>query len=64
MGGHAPSSQSPFPLDFERLCLLQLQSDWGSEMILCDVGEADFWIKPDALQRGDFSDVLGDTRGG
>jgi len=44
IGGHVPSTQSPMALDYDRICLMQLRSDWGSEMILCDVGEADYWI--------------------
>lgn len=64
VGGHVPSTQEPVPLDSDRVCLAQFQSDYGTEMILCDLGEADFWIEPARLANADFSDVLADTRGG
>ena len=64
LGGFVPSTQNPFPVDFPDACLLQLQSDYGTEMIICDLGEADFWIAPDALARRDFTEAFGDTRGG
>jgi hypothetical protein len=64
IGGHVPSSQEPMPLDYDRVCLAQFQSDSGTEMTLCDLGEADFWIRPSDLEAADFSDVFADTRGG
>lgn len=64
LGGYVPSSQEPMPVDSERICLMQFQSDFGVNMMLCDVGEADFWIKPEDLARRDFSDVLAFTQGG
>jgi hypothetical protein len=64
LGGHVPSTQSPAELDGNRICLMQMRTDYGADMMLCDVGECDFWIKPADLARADFSDVEGDTRGG
>jgi hypothetical protein len=64
MGGHVPSSQDPAPIDHAELCLLQLQSDWGLRMILCDMGEADFWLSPADLKAAAFARTRGDTRGG
>ena len=64
MGGHVPSTQEPKAIDYERICLMQFQTDVGLDMILCDMGEADFWIAPGDLEWGDFSDVLALTQGG
>lgn len=64
MGGHVPSTQSPMALDFDHVCLMQLQSDWGTSMILCDLGEADYWIRPADLTGQRLAEAFGDTRGG
>ena len=64
MGGYVPSTQKPKAIDFDRICLMQFQSDPGVKMILCDMGEADFWIRPADLERGDFHDVRAFTQGG
>lgn len=64
MGGFVPSSQGCVGIDHPQICLLQLQSDYGADAMLCDVGEADFWIRPEDLARAKFSNVEGDTRGG
>ena len=47
--GHVPSSQAPLSVRSSTLTLLQLQSDWGLDLVIGDVGEFDFHIEPDAL---------------
>ena len=54
MLGHAPSSQQARMTDDPTLCLLNLASDAGLGWMFGDVGEATFWIEPDALSRRDF----------
>lgn len=54
MLGHAPSSQQARETDDPTLCLLNLASDAGLGWMFGDVGEATYWIAPDALARRDF----------
>lgn len=54
MLGHAPSSQQARETDDPTLCLLNLASDAGLGWMFGDVGEASFWMPPDALARRDF----------
>ncbi|MDR6832194.1 MULTISPECIES: DUF1963 domain-containing protein [unclassified Sphingopyxis] len=55
MLGHAPSSQQARETDDPTVCLLNLASDAGLGWMFGDVGEATFWIAPDALAQRDFS---------
>lgn len=55
MLGHAPSSQDARAVDDPTICLLNLPSDPGLGWMFGDMGEATFWIDPDALARRDFS---------
>ncbi len=64
MFGYLPSTQAPQPVGHENICLLQLRSDYGTGLMLCDVGEAEFWIKPDDLKALAFDKVWGFTCGG
>ena len=54
MLGHAPSSQQARETDDPTLCLLNLASDAGLGWMFGDVGEASFWISPEALSQRDF----------
>lgn len=53
--GHAPSSQQARETDDPTVCLLNLASDAGLGWMFGDVGEASFWISPEALADKDFS---------
>jgi uncharacterized protein DUF1963 len=64
MFGRVPSTQSPALLGDTAICLLQLRSDYGAGLMLCDVGEAEFWIKPEDLAARAFDKVWGFTCGG
>jgi hypothetical protein len=64
MGGHVPSTQDPYPIDHIRSCLIQFQSDRGSNLILSDMGEADFMMRPQDLASADFDKAEAETRGG
>lgn len=55
MLGHAPSAQDAREPDDPTLCLLNLQSDQGLGWMFGDVGEATFWIAPDALAARDLT---------
>lgn len=46
--------------------LLQLDSDWGVDryFMFCDMGMAQFWIKPEDLAAGRFDRAWGTTEGG
>jgi hypothetical protein len=54
MLGHAPATQEAMRIGSDVLCLLQLGSDPGVEMMFGDVGEASFWITGDDLARACF----------
>lgn len=64
MFGHIKTSQWDSKIDCQDICLLQLHSDYGSNLMICDVGEMEFWIKPEDLAKLDFSKVWGTTQGG
>lgn len=63
MLGHAPSSQQARMTDDPTLCLLNLASDDGLGWMFGDVGEATFWIEPDALAQRDFDAVSASLEG-
>lgn len=63
MGGHVPSTQDPWSVDSDLLCLMQFQTDSGLNLSLSDNGEADFMMKPEYLEQVDFSEVEAETRG-
>jgi uncharacterized protein YwqG len=64
MFGHIRTTQWETDVDNENICLLQLRTDYGSNLMICDVGEMEFWIKPEDLAILDFSKVWGTTQGG
>nr|WP_321442879.1 DUF1963 domain-containing protein [uncultured Cohaesibacter sp.] len=62
--GHFASSQH-FSLDqTQSTLLLQLFSDYGVNMMFCDVGEIDFFIDKQALAEGRFDATDATTMGG
>lgn len=61
--GYLDSVQFNIPVNDPRMLLLQLFTDYGSNMMLCDAGEADFIIKPEDLKQGNWDKVIGDTCG-
>lgn len=63
MLGHAPSAQSPLHPDEPDICLLNLASDAALGWMFGDVGNATFFIMPDALAKLDFSQVEADVVG-
>jgi len=63
MLGHAPSAQEPLHPDDPTLCLLNLASDPVLGWMFGDVGNATFYISPDALSRFDFTQVQGEVVG-
>lgn len=63
MLGHAPSSQQARMTDDPTVCLLNLASDAGLGWMFGDVGEATYWIEPDALARRDFAAVEASLEG-
>lgn len=63
MLGHAPSSQQARATDDPTVCLLNLASDAGLGWMFGDVGEASFWISPDALSRRDFGAAFATLEG-
>lgn len=63
MLGHASSSQQARMTDDPTVCLLNLASDAGLGWMFGDVGEATYWIEPDALARGDFAAVRASLEG-
>lgn len=64
MFGHPSSVQYGGVEADERQLLLQVFSDYGSNMILCDVGEINFFISAADLQEANFDKVFGTTCGG
>jgi Domain of unknown function (DUF1963) len=64
MLGHAPSAQTPQPVDNTTICLLNLATDPALGWMFGDVGNCTFWIEPEDLARRDFSKVLGVIEGG
>lgn len=64
MLGYLPSSQDPLQLGASTLTLLQLQSDWGIDLVIGDMGEFDFRLEPDALARHDWDSVVVSYAGG
>lgn len=64
MFGHIKTTQWETDVDNENICLLQIRTDYGSNLMICDVGEMEFWIKPEDLAKLDFSKVWGTTQGG
>lgn len=62
--GYLSSVQFNLPVDDPNILLFQLFSDYGSNMMLCDVGEADFFISPEDLKQGNWDKVVGQTCGG
>ncbi|MBJ7441711.1 MAG: DUF1963 domain-containing protein [Sphingopyxis sp.] len=63
MLGHAPSSQQARETDDPTLCLLNLASDAGLGWMFGDVGEASFWIAPEALAQRDFGQAWATLEG-
>jgi uncharacterized protein YwqG len=63
MFGHITNSQWSAGVDDTDICLLQIRSDKGNNLMICDVGEMEFWIKPEDLAKLDFSKVWGTTQG-
>lgn len=57
MLGHAPSAQEPLHPDDPTICLLNLTSDSTLGWMFGDVGNATFYISPDALANHDFSQI-------
>ena len=57
MLGYAPATQEAMRLGSDALCLLQLGSDPGVEMMFGDVGEASFWITSEDLAQGRFEEA-------
>lgn len=55
MLGHAPSAQEPLHPSDPTVCLLNLSSDPVLGWMFGDVGNATFYISPEALARCDFS---------
>jgi uncharacterized protein YwqG len=64
MFGHIRTSQGDSEVDEESICLLQIRTDYGSNLMICDVGEMEFSINPADLAKLDFSKVWGSTQGG
>lgn len=64
MFGHIKTTQWETDVENENICLLQIRTDYGSNLMICDVGEMEFWIKPEDLGKLDFSEVWGTTQGG
>ncbi len=64
MFGHIRTSQGDSVVDDPNICLLQLRSDYGVNLMSCDVGEMEFWIKPEDLRNLNFDNVWGTTQGG
>lgn len=64
MFGYVPASQHPLPVRASLVCLLQLRSDLGANLMLCDLGEADFLIEAADLEALRFDEVTGQTSGG
>jgi hypothetical protein len=62
--GYLSSVQFNIPVNDPNMLLFQLFSDYGSNMMLCDVGEADFFIMPEDLEQGNWDKVVGQTCGG
>ncbi|WP_346893855.1 DUF1963 domain-containing protein [uncultured Roseibium sp.] len=62
--GYLSSVQFNIPVNDPNMLLFQLFSDYGSNMMLCDVGEADFFIKPEDLKQRNWDKVVGQTCGG
>lgn len=57
MLGHAPSAQDAFHPDYPYVCLLSLASDQTLGWMFGDVGNATFFISPEALATHEFSQV-------
>ncbi|MBC2661345.1 DUF1963 domain-containing protein [Novosphingobium flavum] len=64
MLGYAPSSQQAMMTDDPDICLLSLASEDALGWMFGDVGEATFWIAPDALARRNFDAVQAVVEGG
>jgi hypothetical protein len=64
MFGHVPGTQGTIPVDSTERTLLQLRSDLGANLMLCDMGEADFVLEAADLAAGRFDRVIGRTAGG
>ena len=61
--GYMSSVQFNLPVNNPNILLFQLFSDYGSNMMLCDVGEVDFFISPEDLKQGNWDKVVGQTCG-
>jgi uncharacterized protein YwqG len=65
MFGHALASQEPGRgIDDDKLLLLQLRSDRGTDFMFCDLGEIEFTIHRDDLAERRFDRVAAATAGG
>jgi uncharacterized protein YwqG len=64
MLGNARSSQAAPSVERDEILLLKLMSDDGVNFMFCDLGEIEFWIKPDDLKARRFDKVVATTQGG
>jgi hypothetical protein len=64
MLGHVTLSQSEYATNDPMRCLISLSTDFGLGWMFGDVGEASFWISPDALARRDFGEAWAKLEGG
>jgi hypothetical protein len=64
MLGYVSLSQSVHATDDPTRCLMCLSSDYGLGWMFGDVGEASFWISPEALARRDFGEAWAKLEGG
>lgn len=65
MLGHAPASQEPARgIDDDKVLLLQLVSDPGTDFMFCDLGEIEFTISRNDLAARRFDRVAASTAGG
>lgn len=63
MLGHIRTAQGPASEQEGDICLLHLRSDYGLKLLICDVGDMQFWVKRSDLREEDFSKVWGTTQG-
>ncbi|MFO1032759.1 MAG: DUF1963 domain-containing protein [Hyphomicrobiales bacterium] len=61
--GHIWTAQGLPKEDAENICLLNLKSDFGLGMLICDAGDMQFWITPKDLAAKNFSNVWATTQG-
>ncbi len=64
MFGHPSSVQHIDAQSDDQWLLLQVFSDYGANMLFCDVGEINYFIDPKDLKNENFEKVIGTTCGG